>query len=43
MEIFKKKVIIFGDSLGVTIPKDYVKFSGIKAGDIIKITYTKIN
>lgn len=42
METFKKKCIKVGDSLMVTIPADYVTFSGIKEGDLIEVKYKKI-
>jgi len=40
-EIFVGKVIIIGNSLGVTIPKRNITYSGLKEGDIIKVSYKK--
>lgn len=38
---FVKKVIQIGNSLGITIPKDYVKIGEIKAGDNLKVSLKK--
>jgi antitoxin component of MazEF toxin-antitoxin module len=40
-EQFVAKVIQIGNSLGVTIPKNNIDYSGIKEGDVLKICYIK--
>ena len=41
-ETFVKEVFVVGGSLAITIPATNVEFSGIKAGDWIKVMYKKI-
>lgn len=36
---FTKEIKKFGNSLGIIIPDDMVKFTGLEAGDIIKVEY----
>ena len=38
-EFFIGSVVKFGNSLGVTIPKKNVKFSGLKEGQTLKVYY----
>ena len=33
----KQKIMQIGNSLGVTVPVDFVKAVGIKAGDMVKV------
>ena len=42
MEMFISKIIKYGNSIGVTIKTDVVKYLGVKEGDSIKFYIKKI-
>jgi hypothetical protein len=42
IDTFTQQVIKFGDSVGITIPKIHQDFSGVKVGDMIKVSYVVI-
>ena len=41
-EKFEGKVIIVGNSIGVTIPDKVAKYAGYKVGDSIKVMIKKV-
>ena len=37
-----RRIIRVGDSIGITLPPDYLRAHGLKVGDQIELTYNRI-
>ena len=42
IEMFPGKIIKYGNSIGITIPANVVRYSGIVEGDTVKFYFRKV-